>query len=180
MASSLPSPEDPHTRRLERPVGRRAVILSSLVMLAGFVAWLAAPWLGVVAGVRGLFVASVPLIALVGYQVWGIRILADAVGTSGRKLATVIGRLLGRGRPNEGRPALRPTPAEVRDLNLRALEHARAFVTVANGFAIVTGVIAGFAITWLAALCIAAALMAWGRSLAALGRAGWLPIPEGD
>jgi hypothetical protein len=155
-------------------------VLGGLFLLPPFVAWWLAPLLGIDGGVRLLLAFSFPLVLMVGYQLWWIRILAAATGAFSSRIRRALGNAAGREHSNQEGPRLRPSAEEVQQLRLRELEVSSVFRPVARASALVVGVAIGFAVGWWVGLLAILVLMLWGQWLAALGAQGWLPIPEAD
>ncbi len=179
MPRSLTPPQNHLAERLDRPIGRRAALLAALFFAPPMLAWLLAPLMGIDRGARGIFVASFPLVVIVGYQLWWTRILAAATSTVGRNLFRTMWHLLVRKQSIEGPTNLLPTPEDIRQLATATLEATSIFRRVGRIAALLVGLAIGFAVNWVAAAVVVLLLIGWGQWLAALGTAGWLPIPEG-
>lgn len=164
--------------RLGRPMGRRAALLAALFLLVPIVAWFAASASGLEGTPQALFAMAFPVVLILGYQAWWVRILAVASRTVGRKLRGALWQLLVRRQTIEGRTEFMPTPEDVRQFAIDTLEATSVFRTVGQWVALVTAIWLGLTAGWLTGGLAGVLVLLWGRGLARLGAGGWLLVPE--
>ena len=163
--------------------------LQVLFLIAAFaggpaIGWIFAATLGGVSDVGQLFLYVPPiLIFFLGYGLWASRLAAIAFDAIGKQILWVIFDVVfRRKKPPELKDVI--TIEKLEEMAVRAQKASSSFlivtIPIAAASALLAALIESDSNLITRALVVAGGSSLWGYLLSALGRRGYLPLPEGD
>jgi hypothetical protein len=162
-----------------QPFGFQVALLAGSFMGGPALGWLLGLVLEESTPAARLFLYVPPtLVFFLGYALWSARLAAIAFEMIGKSILRVLLRVLIKREPPR-KETLLPDAEKLALLVLRAQKAGRSFFLVSVPIAAVSGVLAlFFRFNFSGAVAVAAVCLLWGYGLGALGRRGYLPLPE--